>query len=181
MVIGRFRVLRHLGEGRLAAVVVLNPLLDGIQHVVFTQLVQAEVLPAVHDSYNGVDPRRALRRFCNHLVAHFLHDTLELTLRSRGEDRPVNILAYSVAHGRLAVLLGQPFSIIGSAVGRVLYHGNLSFPAQPVGDRPHPSVIRRRVVELLSVHIGNGVYDKVIVIMPGVAVGSDHDLKAVAP
>ena len=79
----------------------------------------------------------------NHFVAHFLHDTQELTLRSRGEDRPVNILAYSAAHGRLAVLLGQPFSVIGSAVGRALYHGNLGFPAQPVGDLPHPSVIRR--------------------------------------
>ena len=143
LVIGRFWVLYKLGGRGLAAVVVLNPLLDGIQLVVFTQLVQAEVLPAVHDPYNGMNSRRTLRCPGNHFVAHFLHDAQELTLRIRGVDRPVNILAYSVAHGRLAVLLGQPFSVIGSAVGRVLYHGNLGFPAQPVRDLPHPSVIRR--------------------------------------
>ena len=143
LVIGCFRVLCNLGERSFAAVVVLNPLLDGIQLVVFAQLIQTEVSPAVHDPYNGVDARRTLRCPGDHLIAHFLHHAQELTLRGRGEDRPVNILAYSVAHGRLAVLFGKPFSVIGSAVGRGLYHGNLRFPAQSVGNLPHPPIVRR--------------------------------------
>ena len=55
------------------------------------------------------------------------------------------------------------------------------FTAEPVGDLTHTLVVCRTVDELIAISTRNGIDHKMIMIMSGVAVGSDNDLKAVAP
>ena len=94
-------------------------------------------------------------------VAHLFHQGDELPFGHRGGDGSVDIRAYHSAYRRLAVFLRHPLTVVFTSPLGILYDRNACLPAQSVGDLSHASVIRGRVVELLSVDVGYGINNDV--------------------
>jgi len=142
-----------------------------------------EVIPIKYTSHgDNIQPDFTITGAPDNTVSYaiIMHD-IEVALGGGGKDGPVYIRPDAALMGGLAVLLCQPLAVVLPTSAWVLNDGNGELSAEPVGHLPHPGIVGRRIVELIAVCVGHGIDHKMIVIMPGVAVGGHDHLKSVAP
>jgi len=114
-------------------------------------------------------------------IAHLVHQAEKFCFRDRSSDGPVNGIPGVSMEGRLSVLLGLVGGIVLFLSLGIINDGEPCLPAQPIRYIPHLLLICLGTVILIAICKGYGIDDKMIVVDSGVAVGGNHDLKAVAP
>ena len=95
------------------------------------------------------------------LVAHIRQRLEKLCLRQGRRYSPVDVGADETAVGGLAVFLRRPRAVVFAPALWTANDRETVFPAQSIRDLAHPGVITIGAVELLAVHKGDCIDDKV--------------------